>query len=449
LRLSRLLIVSRSHNPLGGADRIIADLCRELPARGWDTVLGLTRGARFDDPDAYRQVHQDLPTVEIDGTFGTRGCRLKALQSTIRRVAPDVVLSMRVFDTYEAVARLKTSGPAKAPRLMVGVRVFESPYIHDVRQWSRNIDFCVTSGQLVAAACRQLGQMESERVESIPGGVAGPMPPVEPRQTLNPVRLLYAGRLEQSQKRVLDLVEFVQELVKRNVTFELDVCGAGPEESQLRRSLAAEADKGIVLFHGWVSQQQLYERFYPRADCFVHFAAWEGVTISPREAMAHGVIPVISEFTGLRTEGQFIHEVNSLLFPVGCPQKAADCVARLVADRALSHRLSLSAMQSQTGRYSHEGALDAWRDALIRCRELPAKTGFIPTVPENLDGRLTRWGVPAQLQLTVRNLLGWPAVQHFEPGSEWPTSSGTLTAEMRDKIERFAAEFEKKSGGNS
>jgi hypothetical protein len=438
----RLLIISRSHNPLGGADRIIADLCRELPARGWDTVLGLTRGARFDNPDAYRQVHQNLPTVEIDGTFGTRACRLKALQSTIRHVAPDVVLSMRVFDAYETVARMKASAPAKAPRLMVGVRAFEAPYIHDVRQWSGNIDFCVTSGQLVAAACCQLGHMEANRVESVPGGVAGPLSAVEPRHAMNPVQLLYAGRLEQSQKRVLDLVAFVQELVNRNVVFKLDICGAGPEEARLRECLSTEAAKGIVSFHGWVSQRELYERFYPRADCFVHFAAWEGVTISPREAMAHGVIPVISEFTGLRTEGQFIHEVNSLLFPVGCPQKAADSVVRLVADRALSHRLSLSAMLSQTGRYSHEGALDAWRDSLIRCKELPPKNGFIPPVPENLDGRLTRWGVPAQLQLKVRNLLRWPAVQHFEPGSEWPTNSGTLTADARSEIERFAAHFE-------
>jgi hypothetical protein len=60
LRLPRLLIVSRSHNPLRGADRINAD----------------------------------------------SGGATEIVQKRNRKSAPDVVLSMRVFDACEAVARL-------------------------------------------------------------------------------------------------------------------------------------------------------------------------------------------------------------------------------------------------------------------------------------------------------------------------------------------------------
>ncbi len=440
-RLPRLLIISRSHNPLGGADRIIADLCRDLPSRGWDTILGLTQGALFDDPEAYRQVHQNLPTIDIDGRLGTRTARLKSLRKVIGKSAPDVVLSMRVFDAWDAVARLKSDNLKSAPRLMVGVRAFESPYLSDVRRCRENIDFCVTSGNLIAEACQRIGGMETERVESIGGGVQPPVATVQPREPSSPIRILYAGRLEQQQKRALDLIAFTESLISLQTDFRLDICGAGPEESKLRIELKPLIDAGVVKMHGWVNQTDLCSRFYAMADCFVHFAAWEGVTIAPREAMAHGVVPVISKFTGIYAERQFLNNVNSLMFPVGRPDLAAEQVWKLCSTAGLSRRLSTAAMQSQTGRYSYEGAMDAWRDALNQCLSLPPKAGRFPKIPERLNGRLTEWGIPSSVQLLVRNLLKRP-VRHAEAGSEWPTASGLMSECEQVEIAEFAERFE-------
>ena len=439
--MPRLLIISRSHNPLGGADRIIADLCRELPSRGWDTILGLTRGAKFDDPDAYRRVHRDLPTVDIDGTLGTRVARLQSLDSAIEKTSPDVVLSMRVFDAWDAVARRKTSRPTTAPRLAVGVRAFEAPYISDVRRFRANVDLCVTSGNLIAEACRSIAGIDEERVESIGGGVHPPKQAVQPRESRTPIRLLYAGRLEQHQKRALDLIPFVQSLVTAGILFRLDICGAGPEEEQIAAELKPLITSGCVAMHGWVSQADLYDRFYPAADCFVHLAAWEGITISPREAMAHGVVPVISEFTGLHAEGQFLDRINCLTFPVGRPDAAAQRVGELVSESKLLSRLSTAAMESQTGRYAFAGSIDAWRDALDKCLCMPPVVGSFPHVPERLDGRLSQWGVPNSLQLKVRQWLNKP-VRHDSPGSEWPTASGLMTTDERQEIESFGNRFE-------
>jgi len=446
--MPRLLIISRSHNPLGGADRIIADLCRELPSRGWDTVLGLTRGARFDYPDAYREVHPNLPTVDIDGTMGIRDDRLKALDATIRHVRPAVVLSMRVFDAYEAVSRLKAFGKLNGPRLMVGVRAFESPYISDLRRCRENIDFCVTSGKLVAAACTEVAEIEPRRVESIGGGVHPPRSPSIRHAPESPLRLLYAGRLEQAQKRALDLIPFVKSLAAKSVPFRLEVCGAGPEEGRLKSELGEFIRSGHVVMCGWVDQDALYSHHYPNNDCFVHFAAWEGITISPREAMAHGVVPVISEFTGLRAERQFRNEVNCLTFPVGQPDVAAARLVDLLNSPDRWSKLSRAATQSQTGRYSFSGALDAWRDALDQCLSLPPVTGPFPRIPEHLTGRLTDWGVPASIQVFMRRLIRKP-VHHAEPGSEWPTASGLMTPEEHREIMAFGDRYEESAGFNA
>jgi hypothetical protein len=175
--------------------------------------------------------------------------------------------------------------------------------------------------------------------------------------------------------------------------------------------------------HGWLGREELYSRLYPQSDCFVHFAAWEGMTIAPREAMAHGAVPVISRFAGLETEGQFIEGRTALTFPVGDVAAAACCASRLVGEPGLLSALSRQAMQSQQGRYSFRGAIDAWSNALERCLELPCQQGPLPRIPERLGGRLTSLGVPAAWQARLREVLRRP-VHHASPGSEWPTSSG-------------------------
>jgi glycosyltransferase involved in cell wall biosynthesis len=444
--MPRLLICSRSHTPHGGADRIIADLCRELPKRGWNVTLGLTQGDRFNDVGRYVEVMgKDLPAVEIDGRQGTRSSRIRALRNVIQEQRPDIVLSMRVFDAYEAAAMEKAASEL-GPRLAVGVRSFEPPYLCDLGLYKQSIDLCVTSGELVAAAAISKGGIAPERVVSIGGGVSQPRHAVTCRKVGNVVRLLYAGRLDNEQKRIGDLPLFLDNLETLGIAYTIDVAGTGPAEADLQSQMDELVQRGIVRFHGWVSQEFLYETLYPNADCFVHFAAWEGMTIAPREAMANGVVPVISQFSGLRLEKQFVDGETALTFAVGDTMAAAQCVRRLTQEAGLLERLSRGASESQRGRYSFDGSMDAWAAALNRCLEQPKLHGMIPDIPERQDGRLTRLGVPADLQSRIRDALGH-RVRHSSAGSEWPTSSGLMTEQARQEIEQFALSLESNAHG--
>ncbi|MFG0335022.1 MAG: glycosyltransferase family 4 protein [Maioricimonas sp. JB049] len=439
--LRKLLICSRAHVPHGGADRIIADLCRELPDRGWQVTLGLTRGERFNDVDQYRDVlGSDLPIVEIDGRLGTRRARLKSLGRLIRQERPDVVLSMRVFDAYEAVAREKHRSGC-GPHLAVGVRSFEAGYLCDLILYRELIDLCVTSGELIATAAVDECGLDRSRVVSIGGGIHPPVVEVTPRTPRRPFVLLYAGRLEFEQKRVGDLVLLTRELRRRGLPFRLHIAGVGPAEHSLRQQLADEQADGRVVFHGWLSRERLYRELYPQADCFVHFAAWEGITIAPREAMVHGVVPVISRFRGLEVEGQFVDGETALTFPVGDVEAAADQISRLLEVQGLLQRLSRNAMRSQQGKYLFEGSMDAWARALEQTARRPPLAGVIPRVDQQLDGRLIRWGVTVGLQEGFRQQTG-RKVRHRSPGSEWPTCSGRVTEVARLRFDRFADSLE-------
>jgi glycosyltransferase involved in cell wall biosynthesis len=239
----------------------------------------------------------------------------------------------------------------------------------------------------------------------------------------------------------LDIVPFVRRLDEIGIAYTLSIVGEGPEESELREALKSQVLDGTVSFFGWKNNDELYESVYPRLDCFINFSPAEGVTISGREAMVHGVVPVMSRFIGLKTEGQYIHESNSLTFPVGDVAAAAANLERLAIDPGLLRRLSENAADSQTGKYTFAGAMDAWAEALDRCLEQPPMIGPVPKLSLPADGRLTRMGFSPRVAQRLRDLLGRQHL-HSDPGSEWPTGSGLMTEDVEAEIMRFAADYE-------
>jgi glycosyltransferase involved in cell wall biosynthesis len=427
----RLLIISRSSNPRGGADRIIADLCRGLPAYDWDVTLGLTKGLRFNRPELYQDEYPGLPVVEIDGTRGTQSARVRAIEACIAEIRPDVVLTMRVYDAYAAVDAYRRRTSDRRPRLVVGVRAFEAPYFIDLRRNASMVDGCITSGKLIASTCHSFSGIDQKRVFSIAGGVQLPKTIRDRHNVQVPLRLLYAGRLEQSQKRVHDLVPFVERLSASTDSFVLTIVGDGPEESSLKDRLKKWIATDQVRFCGWQDQQTLYEKYFPEADIFVHFAAWEGVTIAPREAMVHGVVPVISDFTGRASEGQFVDGRNSLVFPVADTEQAVRCVRRLQDDPGLYAELSRNAARSQMGEYTATGAIAKWDASLRAILDQPPVVGDFQAAPNRTPHRQS---TSAKIKSFARAILRRRVV-HGDPGSEWPTNSGYVTTDEVQQID--------------
>jgi len=440
VRSRKILICSPSHSVRGGVESIIDDLCRELPGYGWQVVLGLGEGSRFNRVAEYRAAYPHLPITAIDGTKGTRSARQAALAKACKELKPDVVLSFRLFDAYEAVASLKQRRGG-GPRLAVAIRGYEPHYFFDARLYKGLIDLCVVDGTLLAAACVEWAGLEPAKVVSIPGGVRRPRRRVLPRARCGTLRIGYVGRLPQSDKRILDLVPLIRHLDASALPYRLRVAGEGAEGAALREGLRPQIAEGKVVFEGWKSREELYETVYPQLDCVVNFSAAEGVTITGREAMAHGVVPVISQFVGQRAEAQYIHGVNSLTFAVGDIPSAAANMARLVNEPELLAHLSANAAGTQVGKYSYSGSLAAWAEALDRCLERPPSLAPLPRLNPAPDGRLARLGIPANVAQLMRDALR-RRHEHNCPGGEWPTGSGLIMDSEHAELMRFAAEYE-------
>lgn len=411
-----LLVLTPSHAVQGGVERIVEALHDGLPAHGFRVVVGLARGARFHDPDAYRRAYPRLTTVDVDAGTGTRLGRLRGLRAALERVRPDVVLNARLFDAYEAVAAAKLGG--RGLRFAVTVQATERAYVDDLARYAGFVDLCVTSGERVAHDVRRGTTLPPGIVVSIAGGVRPARRLVEPDDA-RPLRLGYVGRFDQPQKRVLDLPEVLAALDARGVPWTCTLVGAGPAETELRAALGARGLDRRAAILGWATPERLYDEVYPALDVFLHCAAFEGVTIAPREAMAHGSVPVVARFPGLEDEGQFVEGQSALTFAVGDVRAAAEAVERLHRERALWRRLSQAARASQQGARSHAGALRAWADALhgtlARAPRVGSSCPDLPPPP----GRLARWGLPPALAEALRRAFGRRVVA-ADPGSEWP-----------------------------
>lgn len=424
----KILIISRCSSIVGGVEAIQNALCRDLPRDKWDVQLALTKGLTFNRPELYAQAYPDLPILEIDGTGGTRQARLEALAKVLKQTSPDIVLNMRVFDAYEAVARYKLKFPAT--RLVAGVRCYEKPLIQDAFFYRDYIDAYATSGERIAQELIALG-IDSNRVMNIPGGIRPPnnnyTNSTIKEHSQVPVQIGYIGRLEQGQKRILDLPLLLQMLDERGIPFQFHLAGKGPDQEELLNALKKYIESGKLHFYGFLPEDKLYEDVYPKLDIVVHFAHTEGVTIAPREAMVHGAVPVMSNFSGLEEEGLYRHGENCLTFPVGDIDKAAKHVEYLINDHQQFSRLSQNAIQSQQGKYSYQGALQAWEDCFETALQLPEKTSSnIPSIPARETGRLAHFIRNPWLQQRIRNAFNLKPL-HIDPGGEWPTNGGLIS----------------------
>jgi glycosyltransferase involved in cell wall biosynthesis len=270
--------------------------------------------------------------------------------------------------------------------------------IEQARRYAASIDLAVSVAKRVALQLEPIIG-EAERVRHIPTGVPPPLQPARVRDSLQ--NLGYVGRLDQTEKRALDLIPLMRAL--RGVT--LHVAGSGAEEATLRRELPD------AMFHGAVPRRELYERVYPMLDALVILSQSEAGPIVAWEAMAHGVVPVVSDFIGRAEEGVIRDGETGVVFPPGDMRAAAAAIERLTAPGAMT-QLSRAATALPHA-YTLAGFEQAWMDALTRSVTMPLRVGAPADLPPIASsGRLARlpW---------LRPLLGRKFV-HGDPGSEWP-----------------------------
>lgn len=132
--------------------------------------------------------------------------------------------------------------------------------------------------------------------------------------TTDPLKIIYNGRLIQTQKRVLDLPLICRGLNERGVSFNLDIYGSGPDEIKLHNELAPYVKSRQVKFQGMQAPWSM-PLILNEYDIFLQTSEFEGESVSLIEAMSHGLAPVVTATRSGVT--MLAHGRNSLMAPPG------------------------------------------------------------------------------------------------------------------------------------
>jgi len=233
--------------------------------------------------------------VEVRVLPGTPGTwwQQTTLASAVRRDAPDAFFAPQ----YTAPLMVKT------PTVVV---------VHDVSFAAHPEWFRMREGlrlrtlvRLSAAAAREIVtvsefsrreiaehlRVDSRRVHVIPQGIPRRVATSPPHPTS--ARVLYVGSIF-NRRHVLDLIRAFAEVARAHADASLDIVGDNrsyPFED-ITAAIAREQLGDRIRWHRYASDAQLAD-LYGSARAFAFFSEYEGLGMTPLEALAAGVPPVL------------------------------------------------------------------------------------------------------------------------------------------------------------
>ncbi|HSU28588.1 MAG TPA: glycosyltransferase family 4 protein [Chitinophagaceae bacterium] len=233
-----------------------------------------------------------------------------------------------------------------------------------------------------------------ERVTWIPYGVENdPHEPVRLAiSDTKPLTLVYAGRLEDQQKRASDLVPIIEGIKKENIPFHFKIIGDGELYSKIEKQLSGEINAGNVEMPGWIKNGELLNHMR-NAGIFILTSAYEGFCISLVEAMANGCCPVVTIIESgnqqLVNPGE-----NGYLVPVGDIQGFIEKIKMLYSDPAMLFRCRQHAwitgkqynIESMISRY-----MQCFDEAIISAQKEPRKQDPEFELMESCKSKYPTW----------------------------------------------------------
>jgi glycosyltransferase involved in cell wall biosynthesis len=177
-----------------------------------------------------------------------------------------------------------------------------------------------------------------------------------------PVRILSVGRLV-PDKNLARLVEAFAEARFAEGEAELELCGTGPLEGELRA--LAERLGLPVRFRGYAAPAEL-PALYGEADALALVSTYEPFGVAAREAAATG-LPLICTVRAGAAGDVAVDGENALLVDPEDTAAIADALRRLVRDPELRARLAAGSVRV-TGRHPLEADVEAFERAVLKAR---------------------------------------------------------------------------------
>ena len=316
---------------------------RKLPViiAGFNCLSGVTTWA-----DQLRAALANHPRYDVrllfvgpegSGNYDILAADIEEAQQIVRSVAPAIVIPNYVWELF-----LSGFEP--------GIKCVGMCHADNEDQYYRPLGWyepLVTKFVAVSRECNEhLASRMSCRTDDIatlPYGIYVPRTLSRNYQT-KPLRLIYAGRVTQPQKRVWDFIPLVENLLRARVPFVFDIVGEGDEFEPLEQMMRARVPAADVHFHPRVPHKEMAAK-WSNHDIFVQVSDFEGTSVSMLEAMAHGAVPVVTAASS-GIDGVINQEENGFVVPVGDMAAMAKVMVRLASDETILPNAGRAAYQT-------------------------------------------------------------------------------------------------------
>lgn len=231
-----------------------------------------------------------------------------------------------------------------------------------IRLYHAHLDLAAAVSETIKSRLEAMPEFARVPVAYVPYGV--PMPEnLEPglADSQRPLRILYLGRLQRTQKRVHLFPAMLDQLKQSGIPFHWTIAGEGPERPVLEAAMKSEQPKQTVSFTGKVAYADV-PALLARHDVYLLVSDYEGLPLSLLEAMGQGLVPVISDLpSGVRT---VVNETTGIRVPLDQPTAYVEGMLRLHQHRDELRELSRNAREKVRQEFSIAAMTDRWLAAI-------------------------------------------------------------------------------------
>ena len=381
---------------ISGVDIFAFHLTEGLLRRGIDARILLTH------PDRVELDRLPLPaSVPIDTLpkewRSKRRYRRRALREYLKSQAPCIYIPNYDYDHSPISATL--------PREIytIGIVHSDDPMHYDhVRQLGRFWDAVVAVSHKIAETTSALPRVEG-RLHTIPYGVPCPADlTVRRHEPGKPLQILYVGRLEQTQKRVLDMPLILDRLKEERVPVVLTMVGDGPARAALEAAARQHLKDGTLRLLGTKLNEEM-PALYQSADIFLLTSSFEGLPVSLLEAMSFGCVPVVTRVKSGVSEVVKEGETGCLV-DIGDVEGIAKRIAELAAHPALRDKLASGALSFiHQGEHSVDRMVERYIDLFAHITQQSERGEFQRPTPFFAELFVRRW--QCRVRRNIRRIM--------------------------------------------
>lgn len=167
----------------------------------------------------------------------------------------------------------------------------------------------------------------------------------------------YAARIDFSDKdkRQDYLLKLLLVLSETSNKYHVNIAGDGPSQNKLEGFIEEYSLQKMVTLHGYIEREKM-DSFWRKQDIFINVSDSEGNCMAMMEAMGQGVVPVLTDVSGVRDS--IMHGENGFIVNKGDISGIAHHIDYLYHKRDLLKNMGEKGWEWIRQKYDEEHALE-------------------------------------------------------------------------------------------